>query len=126
MNKIRIDGKTIRPDETYSGREVLHLLDVSFKNGQNNGKTELSKLLDEQNADLQSDLDSMTCKCRELEYRNTALEAELNSVKSQYEEALIEKSALQTQIKYFEGLLDGYKYCIHLMTSDSYDRRTDS
>lgn len=125
MNKIRIDGKTIRPDETYSGREVLHLLDVSFKNGQNNGKTELSNILNEKDYYFKNRLDSMECKCRELEYRNKALESELSDIKTKYEEALIDKSVLQTQIKYFEGLLDAYKYCIQLLTSDSCGRRTE-
>ena len=125
MNSIRVDGKTIRPDETYSGREVLHLLDVSFKNGQRNGRAELSKLLAEKDYELKTSFDSMECKCHEIEYRNEKLESELSDIKTKYEEALIDKSVLQTQIKYFEGLLDAYKYCIQLLTSDSCDRRVE-
>lgn len=31
--KIRVNGETIEPDKTYTGRHVLELLRVSFNNG---------------------------------------------------------------------------------------------
>lgn len=31
--KLRIDGETIDPDKTYTGRRVLELVRVSFNNG---------------------------------------------------------------------------------------------
>lgn len=34
---IRCDGETISPDKTYTGKRVLELLDVSYKNGYNRG-----------------------------------------------------------------------------------------
>ena len=34
---LRIDGRTIREDETYSGRIVLGLLKTSYDNGYNRG-----------------------------------------------------------------------------------------
>ena len=34
---LRVDGMTIRGDETYSGATVLRLLEVSFENGKRQG-----------------------------------------------------------------------------------------
>lgn len=31
--KLRVDGETIDPNKTYSGRRVLELIKVSFNNG---------------------------------------------------------------------------------------------
>lgn len=31
--KLRVDGETIDPDKTYTGRRVLELVKVSFNNG---------------------------------------------------------------------------------------------
>lgn len=31
--KLRVDGETIDPDKTYTGRRVLELVRVSFNNG---------------------------------------------------------------------------------------------
>lgn len=38
VRKLRIDGRTIRSDETYTGNQVMHLLDVSFENGRRRGR----------------------------------------------------------------------------------------
>ena len=36
--KIRIDGVTVEPNETYSGKQLIHLCQVSFENGMRAGK----------------------------------------------------------------------------------------
>ena len=33
MSKLRIDGETISPEKSYSGKRVIELLRVSFENG---------------------------------------------------------------------------------------------
>lgn len=33
QEKLRVDGETIDPDKTYTGRRVLELVKVSFNNG---------------------------------------------------------------------------------------------
>lgn len=40
MNKIRVDGETISPDKTYSGKRVIALCNASFKNGVYSGRKE--------------------------------------------------------------------------------------
>ena len=47
---IRCDGETISPNKTYSGKRVLELLDVSYKNGYNRGvQDQLNKAIDDAN-----------------------------------------------------------------------------
>lgn len=109
MNKIRIDSKTIVPDKSYSGKEVLRLLDISFKNGQRNAKMEMLRHPDSQIDDLRVKLDCVNCKCVELEQRNNKLKKELDDAK-------MRESALNTQIKRLACLLDGYQYCINKLS----------
>ena len=47
--KLRINGETISSDKTYSGARVLGLINISYLNGQKNGRKEC-------NADIENKL----------------------------------------------------------------------
>ena len=42
MKKLRVDGETIEPGKMYSGSRVISLLNVSYSNGYNKAKSEIS------------------------------------------------------------------------------------
>ena len=47
---IRCDGETISQNKTYTGKRVLELLDVSYKNGYNRGvQDQYNKTIDDAN-----------------------------------------------------------------------------
>lgn len=43
MNKIRVDGETISPDKTYSGKRVIALCNAAFENGVYRGRKEAER-----------------------------------------------------------------------------------
>lgn len=50
---LRIDGRTIREDETYSGRIVLGLLKTSYDNGFRRGLLDSTQYVDGYNDGLE-------------------------------------------------------------------------
>ena len=43
MEKIRVGGVTVSADKSYSGKEVINLLKISFENGNRRGLLEADK-----------------------------------------------------------------------------------